>query len=944
VDYVVLDLETTGLNPQTDQIIEIGAVKIGHGVLCEEFSTLINPRSAIPQEITELTGISPEMVEHKPVITEVIGDLEEFLHNGVLVGHNIFFDRGFLQPYLRGNYVWLDTVELAKILLPYETGYSLGDLARSLGMDHIYAHRALGDARTTAFLFLHLLEELKKVDFPVLTTLYRLAQNHQSGVSALITQEFSARARFFPQDKIGSRQLVLMGDTNKGLFSSSFIKEKNENYRISQPEIDRLFQPGGHLSAILDAFQYRRQQEEMAQAVSDSFNKDQHLVVEAGTGTGKSLAYLLPALLWSVKSGKKVVVSTHTINLQEQLINKDIPLAGEILGLDFHAAVIKGRSHYLCLRKWEHWLEEAGGEGQGFMMRLVLWLSQTETGDGSELSLARKELLDWQRFAAGRDTCFGAKCKFYRGNCFVSRAKKLAELSHVVIVNHSLLLANAAANDNILPDFKYLIIDEAHHLEKVAEDQFGAEIGFFDLIAIFNRVKKSGANYPAGVLDHLAHKAAPWDFLDEDIKQGLVNSMHEAAPVVGECIKYAGEFFAVLDAFLSHDSSSGGLHSRTVRILPSHRCTEKWEGILAAGDNLMVKMKELMKILLASGEKISLAESGFGLEIVESHEINLLLSTLHQLIRDLKVVIEGDEDYFVSWVEYSGENSYPLLHTAPVEVREQLHQYLFSAKSSVVLTSATLAVGGDFGFFSESIGMDLSPAPVRVMQLESPFAFEENVLLSIASDLPDPSVAPEFLFSDGVAHALIKLIAASKGRTLVLFTSHHQLKQVFEKIKGPLRQEGITVYAHGLTGSRTKVLESFKTRENSVILGANSFWEGIDVVGEALTSVIIVKLPFWPPTLPTVSARLDRYRALHINGFRRYSLPQAIIRFKQGFGRLIRSHSDFGVISVLDRRLYEKKYGETFLKSLPKVKITVDNTDELAKIIKEWMHTKGLRQ
>lgn len=940
VDFVVLDLETTGLDCQRDQVIEIGAVRISHGILCEEFSILIKPSVSIPGEITELTGIDDDMVQDMPDLSQVIPSLEDFLQGSVIVGHHVLFDLGFLQSWISDHYSRLDTVEMAKILLPYEAGYALGDLCTSIGIEHMSAHRALGDARATAYLFLHLWEILKKVDFPVLDALHRLGEKRKGTFGDFISQEYALRIRHFPQEGIKSRQLYQGLDKSRGLFAVSAPKEKNENYRIPSSEITGLFQPGGNMDSTISRFQYRSQQEEMAQGVAACFNQGGALIVEAGTGTGKSLAYLLPAVLWSTKSGNKVVISTHTINLQEQLMNKDIPLAQEITGIDFSSAVIKGRSHYLCLRKWEQSFGENNGEILRLMMRLVIWVGNTETGDINELTLSKKEMGEWKHLAAGSETCFGGKCKFFRGQCFVSRARKMAEQSHLIIVNHSLLLANAMADDNILPEYKYLVLDEAHHLEKVAEDQFSLEINYYELAAIFHQLKKSGSPSSVGLLDQLTQQAGKWAGLDQDRKNSLIRTMEETGEAVGDCLTASKEFFTVFSALFADEWSESDLYTQTVRILPQLRETEPWMGAGAAGENLRIKLTDLIKLLLSLGEKVSLVEAEFGMEIRECHEINMLSSKLHPVIRGLDILLQGDEESYVSWVEYTGSKYFPILHTAPLEVGDQLQQYLFSSKTSVVLTSATLTVGGKFDYFAESVGFGLSDPPLQRMQLASPFSYEENVLLGIASDLPEPGSCSEILFVDRVAKSLIKLIRAAKGRTMVLFTSHYQLKQVYENIAAPLKREGITVYAHGVTGSRTRVLEGFKNKENSVILGANSFWEGIDVMGEALTLVVIVKLPFWPPSLPTVSARLDRYKSLHIDGFRRYTLPQAIIRFRQGFGRLIRAHSDYGAICILDKRIYQKRYGATFIQSLPKMKTQVSTTDELAESIRVWLAAK----
>lgn len=943
MDFVVLDLETTGLDCRKDQVIEIGAVRISHGVLCEEFSTLIKPDGRIPAEITLLTGIDNCMVEGMPSLPQVIPEFKNFLQGSVIVGHNITFDLGFLENYLGDDSSYLDTIEMAKMLLPYEIGYALIDLTVSLKIEHSLKHRALDDAKAAAVLFLYLWKSLKSLDLSVMKILNGLREKKKDPLSDLINQEYSLRMRHFPEERIKAQNLFFLQDKTLGIFGSVPEKEKNESYRINSEEIKGFLQPGGKINHVIPGFQYRSQQEEMAQCVAKSFNEGSNLLVEAGTGTGKSLAYLLPGILWSTNSGHKVIVSTHTINLQEQLMQKDIPLAKDITGIDFSASVIKGRGHYLCIRKWEHYCEENNSEILTLLMRLVLWARNTRTGDINELTLSKKEMGLWQNLAAYSETCFGAKCRYFRGQCFVSRARKLAEQSNLVIVNHSLLLANSMADENILPEYNYLIIDEAHNLEKVAEEQFSLEINYYELQSIFQKLKKNGQQNK-GLLETLEIRAGKWTGIDQDQVCGLIQVIKEAEETVAECLSHLTEFFNTVVQIFPMEVSENNLYTQTIRILPQHREENTWPVICTLGENLRIWLIKLIKNLLSLGEKSSMIEAEFGIEIRECHEINVLVTKLHKLTGGLELFLAGNEDEYVSWLEFIGNKHFPFIHISPVDVREQLQEFLFGSKKSVIFTSATLSVEGKFNYFMESTGLDLSDSNLHSLELPSPFNYEEKVMLGIANDLPDPGSSSDILFVDKISKAIIKLILAAKGRTMVLFTSHYQLKLVYENIKIPLKKEGITVYGHGISGNRSKILEEFKNNENSVILGANSFWEGIDVVGEALTLVIIVKLPFWPPTMPTVSARLDRYRSRRINGFRRYSLPQAIIRFRQGFGRLIRSNSDYGVICILDKRVYEKSYGRSFINSVPKIQMQIKKTDELTDVIRDWLVTKGEKE
>ncbi|MDD2498373.1 MAG: helicase C-terminal domain-containing protein, partial [Desulfitobacteriaceae bacterium] len=881
-----------------------------------------------------------DMVRGKPTISQVTPILEDFLGDAVLIAHNAAFDRGFLENFLKRQHTWLDTLEIARILLPCESGYSLDNLTKILKIKNPDAHRAAADARATAQLFLYLVNLLEETDAFLLEILFKLSTDQNDGVNRFFEEAYSRRVKSFSKERLSARNLFVLGaEQYTGLFRNT-SGHKDNNYRIPSKEIENMFQEGGTFAQNFPDYEYRPQQLEMAQSVARSFNENQNLIVEAGTGTGKSLAYLLPAVIWSLKSGQKVVASTHTINLQEQLLNKDIPLVKTILGVDFSAVEIKGRSHYLCIRKWEYWFTQDNPEIKRFMMRLVLWLSRTESGDSNEMSLSAKESGSWQWLAARGDTCFGIKCPYFRGACFVSRVKRRAEAAHVLIINHSLLLANAIMDENILPEYKYLIIDEAHHLEKVAEDQFGTESSYYQLSLLLSRLKKKerSAN---GVLDNIAVKVNKSVFSDDNFKNKITKSMVSAGKSVNKCYVELREFFRLVAEFFSPQASSVRKNLSTVRIMSGHRLASGWDAIISAGENLVFQLKELAGCLTEISEQLSYLEAESGWEVSGSGEINIIIGSLREQAVCLENILTGDEENLVCWVEFTGDGHYPMLHTAPVQVNQLLHKSLFAVKSSVVMTSATLTINNQFNYFKDSIGINLGDRVVETLVLASPFLYRENVLIGSVSDLPDPSKASELVFTEAISQALIKIVQASQGRTLVLFTSHMQLRQVYTRIRTPLEREGITVLAHGLTGSRAKLLEQFKSNPSSVILGANSFWEGVDVVGHTLSSVIIVKLPFWPPVLPTVSARLERYRKMNRDGFYQYSLPQAIIRFKQGFGRLIRSGTDYGVGCILDKRIYEKRYGQLFIRSLPGVKMEIKKTEEMAETIEKWLRDKN---
>jgi len=937
--YVVIDLETTGFHPVNDRIIEIGAVKIDESGCGATYRQLVDPGMEIPAEITELTGIRQDMVCGQPMLGEALPALEDFLDGAVLIAHNASFDRGFLAGHLAQDYHWLDTLELSRIFLPWESAYSLPHLAAEKNIDLAEAHHALADAQATAGLFLLLLREIDHTDGFLLQTIAELSRGQGDFTSTWLYQLFTDRSRVFGGERIGGRQLFAADNPNGGpLFANEANGGGKADYHLDPSQVAALFLPDGRSTAELPGFEHRPPQLTMALAVTGCLNDGAHLVVEAGTGTGKSLAYLLPALLWAEGSGQKVVISTHTLNLQEQLLQKDIPLARQILDIDFRAAAVKGRSHYLCMRKWDTYFGQNQAATKVLMRRLVLWLANSPHGDVNEISLSKKELLDWQLLSAVGDTCLGVKCPYFRSRCFVARARKRADNAHLLVANHSLLLANAQLEGNLMPDYRYLVIDEAHHLEKVAEEQFGAKFTYPQAAMLLHRIKRPEGGGLPGFLDGLTGKAGRLTGLDEDLKGRLRQLAENGAAALEGCFAALREFFAAVSQFFFSGQPGPG---RTVRIVEEHRAMAGWTVVMAAADNTVFGFRLMQNTLQQLSGEARFLEAEHGLELPGAGELVVLLSQLREVIDFLTTLTENSDRNRVTWVENSGEGYYPSLHSAPVEVNQLLNSCLFAGKETIIFASATLAVNRKFDFFMQRTGIELTENPCRTLLLEAPFDYRQNVLLCAVNDLPDPGKTPDLVFGDAVSAALLPLIQASQGRTLVLFTSHQQLRRVFAQVQPPLRQAGITVLGHGISGSRGRILEQFKREERSVILGANSFWEGIDVVGEALSSVIIVKMPFWPPTLPTVAARLERMKEAGQEGFYHYSLPEAVIRFKQGFGRLIRSTTDYGAVCVLDRRIYEKRYGDQFIRSLPGIPLRVDSTAATAEAVRSWLAEKS---
>lgn len=923
--YIIIDIETTGLDAQNDKIIEIAAVKLKRGLVMDEFSTLINPRQRIGGGITALTGIDDAMVEASPVFEEVLPQLRAFIGSALLVAHNAPFDSSFLKAHLPER-EWVDSLTLAQIAFPLEKSYGLAQLAASLGISHEGAHRALGDARATAGLFIRSLKAIDALSSPVKAVLHELALKSALPLAQLMAERTAGQpeAAAFP---------ILKGR------SSGYLEEEreiDEEYRLDLEEITAYFSPEGYFEQRLEGFENRPQQIEMAQNVAQGLNDGACLLAEAGTGTGKSLAYLLPAALFALNSGYQVAVSTHTINLQEQLLHKDIPMLRRLLERELKAVVLKGRSNYLCLSQYKSYLRQGEEAHLFFLMRLTVWLAQSERGEVGELALNGRERWQWQLVSARKENCLAPFCPYGSGECLVQRSRRAAQNADIFILNHALLLADASLERGFLPEFPYLIVDEAHHLEKVAESQFSQAIDFYELLKYLTRLHRREKGRPSGLLQRVLKEARGCldpQLMEEDLEEKIA-LLREKNDQVAE----AGRgLFTHLKEGYGETAAQGGYFPATLRLDGALREEALWQEAEGKGKKLAEALQELARLLLRLWELLSAAQSRTEAPMEAKDQLKSLGSLLRNIAEALSALLEGDEEDVI-WLEFAAANQYPSLRMAPLNLGESLYDGVFREKEAMLLTSATLTAEGEsFAFFKQQTGLDLLEVPPRELVLSSPFYYQEQALLAVCSDMPDPSATSEIHCVAEISRGLLDLLSASQGRAVVLFTSHAQLKAVYHNLRQPLAQLGITLLAQGISGSPSHLLERLKNEENCCVLGANSFWEGIDVVGSALSLVAVVRLPFWPPNTPIMQARLEKMAAMGINSFRNYSLPQAIIRFKQGFGRLIRSGEDMGVFCVLDPRFFKKAYGRSFQKALPEMEMFMGASPQVGEKIRHWL-------
>ncbi len=683
----------------------------------------------------------------------------------------------------------------------------------------------------------------------------------------------------------------------------------------------------------------------MLELILDCFAKKQYAVIEAGTGTGKSLAYLLPALHWSKQTGQKVVIATHTINLQEQLWNQDIPTMERLFDSRITAALVKGKANYLCLRKWEQRTREKKWTDAGelhFYLRTLVWLTETKTGDKSEININREEHELWPDVCGDPETCLGTGCRWFARDCFVMNAKRQAENADLLVANHSLVFADLKTDNQVLPEYKYIVFDEAHHLEDSATEYLGSRFSCADLKKVtFNLFREGKEGKPSLIsrlkkfLSQVLERFPELFEKANQILDGIVTSRAEIDFALNDLKEQVGSY--VINSGQEAEVES---FVKTVRIRPEHLSLPQWQSIKVAGDNLNQRLDSLAKLF----ER--LLKVFFTQDVLDEYnegetlqkEAGYLYGLLIESINSLSFILALDNDNFVYWVEVVGINKEDIVFkAAPIKIKELLWQRFFNEKSSVILTSATLSVENSFDHYIGKVGLDLAiQGRVQTVNLEAPFEYDQQALLCVVNDLPNPTEVPEEEFAGEVAPVVAQIARILNGRTLCLFTSNKLLRETHSKLTNLLQNDGIAVLGQNIDGGRKALVEEFKKHGRSVLLGANSFWEGVDIPGELLSCVVIVKLPFSLPTIPTVEARVEQLQTENQDGFYRYSVPQAVIRLKQGFGRLIRKETDHGVVVILDKRIVQKRYGRVFLRSLPLKRHFKGDRHTVLQKISEW--------
>ncbi len=863
-------------------MVEIGALRArlerdGTVATGDSFATFVDPGGPLAAAVTRLTGIRDADVAGAPPAEEAFARLAAFIGESAVVGHNVAFDLAFLERAGLPPRDRLDTAELASILHPTAPTYALQALAAAAAVRSGTAHRALDDARTCAGVLAVLARRARELPLAVLA--------EAEAYAALLGPAFAV----FFADALASG----VRDAWEGARPTVPPRAPRAGPPSGALAVSAVFAPDGPLARRLAGFEERPEQVALARAIETAFGDGGALVAEAGTGVGKSLAYAVPALARAL-AGERVVVSTHTLPLQDQLVRKDLPALQAALGTSVPVTVLKGRSNYLCPRRWQQLRATAATREEArLILKTLVWRLDTTTGDRAELNLLGVESETWRRVSADDETCDARRCARVAGGCYLQRARDAAGRSGIVVTNHALLLQSARMHGALLPPADHLVVDEAHRLEEVATDAFGLELHDRGVRRALDRLSRA----PVVVAALRDHRAA----LAESLR-------HE----IGVAHERASELFGALDAVL--DPGRGA--DDRLRVTPGLRASdERWLPVELAGERL----GDAVAGIGAAADRVATMTDD------EDERADLVSATgeLGGIRAAIHRGVHAPRPTDVVWLERAGDGGVTL-RVAPSHVGDAIRRGLVDAHRSVVFTSATLAVAGSFRFALDRFGIrDLADARA----FGSPFDYASQALLVVPTEGALPG---EPSYADEAAVVVADVARTLDGRTLVLFTAHGAMREVAARL-ADLEAGGIAVLTQGIDGSRRALLERFAAGR-AVLLGTQSFWEGVDLPGDILRCVVIARLPFAVPDDPLVQGRSERYE----DPFGEFHLPQAALRLRQGFGRLIRTRTDRGAVVLLDRRALLRDYGSELLASLPDARVRRVPPTEIATTVGEF--------
>ncbi|HON55584.1 MAG TPA: helicase C-terminal domain-containing protein [bacterium] len=712
--------------------------------------------------------------------------------------------------------------------------------------------------------------------------------------------------------------------------------EKEHLKKIENSEIEKYFSENGILKKLFRGYEYRPQQKTMALNVLNTFNNNSISLIEASTGTGKTISYLIPAILWSITNKEKVVIATNTINLQEQIIEKDLPVIRKILPLKFEYILVKGRNNYICLNR----LYKASEQPELFnitdkkhlqLNEILEWIKITDNGSKSSLNFIPLSEL-WDEICSETDNCMHTKCKYFQ-ECFVNKMRIKANSANILVVNHHILLSDIMLKFiqknykifGVLPEFRRLIIDEAHNIDDTAIKHLGADFSSAGLDKILSKFYHLWHGKEKGKLAYIRNKII-FDSKIEKKEKILEFINNEVIVNIKELRDEQKEYFLIIKNYFCERQNSKKnnlLKSLKIRITDDILCDKYYldeceillSELLKKYNELSKKIEKAIKLyekLISDNDKESQKE----INNTIINELTAIMRKIDSISANIKEFVNPQNfDNNVRWIEIPNiEKDHIEFYSMPIDVSEIFFESVIVPHKTIIFTSATLTISKEFNFFKKSLGVDkLEEDNITKLILDTPFNYKEQAKLIIPRDLPEPD---NETFTDRTSNFLKDLLFKTERNTFLLFTSYLQLQKTLNKLRAELSEAKFNVLVQG-EESRRQLIDKFRKQYKSVLFATDSFWEGVDVRGDALEIVVLFKLPFKTPDDPIVEAKTEYLKRHRHNAFNEYQLPKAVIKLKQGVGRLIRTKNDKGIIVILDNRIKTKNYGSKFLKSLP---------------------------
>ena len=907
-DVVVLDTETTGLSHRENELIEIAAARLRGREIVDRFDTFVKPLGLIPAEITELTSITNADVAHAPSAEGAVAALAEFVGGAPVIAHNAAFDRGFIEAVSGGSEVsdiWIDSLALSRIALPRLSSHKLASMAELFGCASV-SHRANADVEALCGVWRILLCGLD--DLP-LGLMRRLADMHPD-VPWSYRPIFSFLAGSHPEavfSLVSARHDILAADSSSAAGSSARI-DADELPGLNLPsreEVEACFEPDGLVNRMYPGYEPRMEQVQMAAEVRDALATSSHRVIEAGTGVGKSIAYLVPFAQAAKRNNITVGIATKSNNLADQLMYHELPrLAREIEGGLTYCA-LKGYDHYPCLRKLErlarasevHTTRDPADTLTAIAV-IYAYACQSPAGDLDGLGIRWRSVRKADLTTSSRE-CARRLCPFYPDKCMVHGSRRRAARADVVVTNHSLLFRNVAADGKILPPIRHWVVDEAHSIEGEARRQWAVTVSADESRSIFERLGGARIGSLGRITRDLAASDAATLFMGLTAK--ATSSTQRAS------LAMADLFDAVRDLARSARSDSG-YDTANMWIGREVRESAAWGVFAEVANTAIDALDEASKNLASLVETVAEEKPELVADVADGQR------RLKELHDGLKLVVEGTNDRYVyscqvnRRIKAGGES----LSAERLDIGEALAENWLPEMHTAIFASATMTVSGSFDHFTHAVGLDrLGRESFQTLHLDSSYDFERNMAVVVAGDIPDPRNRAAYL--DALENLLVDVHVAMGGSTLTLFTNRRDMEELFDRVSPRLSKGGLALDCQKKNTSAKILRDRFLSDETSSLFALKAFWEGFDAAGDTLRCVVIPKLPFSSPTDPLSCERGVR----EDRAWARYSLPEAVLEVKQAAGRLIRTSTDAGVLVLADSRLVTKGYGKKFLSSLP---------------------------